>query len=178
MARRGCHVELQGQARVLLQHPVVDVLDALEPGQPVVVDVVRFVVEDGQFLHFAHDLAQVGVAVRCLADGLGAEGREEVVAQVVVVQRGLTHLAEVDAVDVGEKQVARGPHDAHIVLDVQRELEVVAPVAAHAITIAVVGQHRVVEEDAQAVEIGTQAVEHDDVRRDQQEVARQRRVGS
>ena len=50
----------------------------------------------------------------------------------------------------------------------KRDLKVVAPVAA---VVAVVGQHRIVEEDAQAVEVGAQAVEHDDVRRDQQEVA-------
>ena len=42
--------------------------------------------------------------------------------------------------------------------------------------VAVVGQDGIVEENAQAVEVGAQAVEHDDVRRDQQEVARQCRV--
>ncbi len=109
-----------------------------------------------------------------LPTGLGPNGCEEVVAQIVVFERRLAHVAEEDAVDVGEEEVAGVAHDAHVVLDVQRELEIVAPVAA---VVAVVGQDRVVEEDVQAVEIGAQPVEHDDVRRDQQEVARQRRVG-
>ena len=75
--------------------------------------------------------------------------------------------------DVGEEQIAGRAHDAHVVLNVQGDLKVVAPVAAR---VAVVGQHRIVEEDAQPVEVGAQAVKHDDVRGDQQEVARQRRV--
>jgi predicted RNA-binding protein len=33
------------------------------------------------------------------------------------------------------------------------------------------GQHGVVEEDAKAIEVGAQAVQNDDVRGDQQEVA-------
>ena len=64
-------------------------------------------------------------------------------------------------------------NDAHVVLDVQGELKIVAPVAA---VVAVVRQDRVVEEDPQAVEVGAQAVEHDDVGRDDEEVARERRV--
>ncbi len=75
--------------------------------------------------------------------------------------------------DVGQEEVAGLTDDAHVVLDVQGELEIVLPVAA---VVTVVGQDRVVEEDPEAVEVGPQAVEHDDVRRDDQEVARQRRV--
>ena len=52
----------------------------------------------------------------------------------------------------------------------QAELEIVAPVTA---SMAVVRQHRVVEEDAQAIEIGAQAVEHNDVGRNEQKVARE-----
>ena len=47
--------------------------------------------------------------------------------------------------DVGQEEVAGVADDAHVVLDVQGELEIVAPVAA---LVAVVGQDRVVEEDA------------------------------
>ncbi len=56
----------------------------------------------------------------------------------------------------------------------QRELEIVAPVAA---LVTVVGQDRVVEENFQSVEVGPQPVENDDVRRDDEKVARERRVG-
>ena len=77
--------------------------------------------------------------------------------------------------DVGEEDIARRPHDAHVVLNVQRHLEIVAPVSA---SMAVVGQDWVVEEDAQAIEIGAQTVEHDDVRGDQEEIAGQVGVGS
>lgn len=42
--------------------------------------------------------------------------------------------------------------------------------------VAAVGQDRVVEEDAQPVEIGSEAVEHDNVRCDKQEVAGERRI--
>ena len=142
---------------------MVNVLNGLEPGHPRVVDMVGLVVENGEFVDLAHDLAEVGLAVGGLADGLGAERREEIVAQVVVFERGLAHVAEIDAVDVGQEDVAGRADDAHVVLDVQRELEIVAPVAP---VMAVVRQDGIVEEDAQPVEIGAQAVQHDDVGRD------------
>ena len=173
MARRGRYIHLDGQTQVFLQQLMVNVLDALEPGQAVVVDVVRFVIEHGEFIDLSHDLAQVGVAVRGLADGLGPEGGQEVVAQVVIFQRRFRHLAEVDAVNIGQEEVAGRANDAHVVLNVQRHLKVVAPVVPG---MAVVRQHRIVEEDAQPVEVGAQAIQHDDVGRDQQEVARQRRI--
>ena len=75
--------------------------------------------------------------------------------------------------DVGEEQVAGLADDAHVVLQVQGELEVVAPIATG---VAVVRQHGVGEEDAQAVEVGAQPVEDDDVRCDQQEVPGERRI--
>ena len=73
VARRSCHVHLERETAVFLQHPVVDVLDGFEPRHPRVVDVVRLVVEDGEFLDLADDLAEVGLAVGGLADGLWAE---------------------------------------------------------------------------------------------------------
>ena len=154
--------------QVFLQHAVVDVLDGLEPGHARVVDVVRLVVEDGQFVDLADDFAEVDVAVGGLADGFWPERRKEIVAQVVVFERRLVQFAEKDTVDVGQEDIAGRPDNAHVVLNVQRDLEVVAPVLA---VVAVVGQHRVVEEDAQPVEIGAKAVQHDDVGGDEQEVA-------
>ena len=112
-----------------------------------VVDVVRLVVEDGELVDLAHDLAEVGLAVGGLADRLRAERIEEVVAQVVVFERRIGHVAEEHAMNVRQEDVARLAHGAHVVLDVQRDLEVVAPVAA---VVAVGGQHRIVEEDPQA----------------------------
>ena len=86
---------------------------------------------------------------------------------------GMRLVARIDAVDVGEEDVARLADDAHLVLHVQSQLEVVAPVAA---VEAVVGQDGVLKEDPQAVEILADAVQHDDVRRDHQEVAAQLRI--
>ena len=111
--------------------------------------------------------AEIGPAVGGLADGLGAERCKEIVAQVIVLERRLAHVAEVDAVDVGQKQIAGVAHDANVVLNVQRELEIVPPVAA---LVAVVRQDRVIEEDPQAVEVGAQAVEDDDVGRDEEKI--------
>ena len=93
--RRGGHVNLKRKPPILLQHAVMDVLDRLEPGHAFVVDVVRLVVEHREFVDFADDLAEVGLAVRRLADRLGRQRRrEEVVAQVVVFKRGFADVAE------------------------------------------------------------------------------------
>lgn len=173
VARRGGHVDLEGQAQVLLQQLVVDVLNALEPGQPGVVYVMGLVVKDGEFVDLAHDLAQVGLAVGGLSHRLGTEWSQKVVAQVVVFEGRFCDLARVDAVDVGQEQVAGRAHDAHVVLDVQGDLEVVPPVAPG---VPIVRQHGIAEENAQPFEIGAQPIEHDDVGGDQQEIACQGRI--
>jgi hypothetical protein len=88
-------------------------------------------------------------------------------------KRRLWHFAEIDAVNVGKEDVARRADDAYVVLDVQRDLEVVSPVASR---LAVVGQYGIVEEDAQPVEIGAEAIQYDDIGRDQQKITRERRI--
>jgi hypothetical protein len=98
---------------------VVDVLNTFEPGHLRVVDVVRLVVEHGELVDIADDLAEIGFAVGGLAGRLETEGREEVIAQVIVVERRLAGVAKIDAVDVGQKQIAGVAHNADIVLDMQ-----------------------------------------------------------
>ena len=173
VARRGGHIHLQGEAAILLQHLVMDVLNGFEPGHLRVMNMMRLVVEDGQFLDFADDLAEIRLAVGGLAGGLRAEWREKVITQVVVFQRRIGHVAKEDPVDVGQEQIAGVADDTHIVLDMQRELEIVPPVAA---LVSIAWQDRVIEENPEAVEVRPQAVEHDDVRRDDEEIARQRGV--
>src|ERR1035437_10317089 len=57
----------------------------------------------------------------------------------------------IDAVDVGQEDVAGGAGDVHVVLQVQGQLKIVAPVAP---VYTVVGQDRVVfQKDAQALKI-------------------------
>ena len=175
VARGGGDVDLEREAAVLLEHLVVDVLDGFEPCHARIVDVVRLVVEDGEFLDLAHDLTEVGLAVGGLAGGLLAERvRKEVVAQIVVLQRRVADFSEKNTMDVGEEEIAGLTDESDIVLDVQRELEIVAPVAAR---VAVGRKNGVVEEDLEPVEIGTKAVEDDDVGCDEEEVPRKRGVG-
>lgn len=54
-------------------------------------------------------------------------------------------------------------------------LEIVAPIAGG---MAVVGEHGIVEEDAETVEIGAEAVEDDDIGRDEEEIAARVEAGS
>ena len=169
VARRRGDIDLDRESGILLQHPVVDVLDALEPRHPRIVNVVRLVVENREFGDLADDFAQIGAAIVGRADGLRAERVEEVLGKVVIVERWLAHVTEIHAVDIGQEQIADLALDPHIVLDVQRHLEVVAPVLP---TVSVVGQDRIVEENAQSLEIVPQPIEHDDVRRNQKHVAR------
>src|SRR5450755_484571 len=82
--------------------------------------------------------------------GCAPKGARKYVAQVVVFQRRLRGGAEIDAMDVGEEDVAGRAHNADVVLDVQGDLEIILPVAAG---VTVVRQHRIIEEDAQAVEV-------------------------
>jgi len=114
------------------------------------VDVVRLVVENGEFLDLANDLTKVGLAVGSLAGGLLAERvGEEVVAQIVILQRRVANLAEEDAMDVGEKEIAGLADEADVVLNVERELEIVTPVATR---VAVGRQDGVVEENTEPIE--------------------------
>ena len=83
---RGGHIHLQREARILLQHPVMNILDAFEPGHLRVMNVMGLVIEHGQLVNLADDFAQIGLAVGGLADGLGAERIEKVIAQIVILQ--------------------------------------------------------------------------------------------
>jgi len=74
MPRCRGHIHLNREPQVLLQHRVMNVLDALEPCKAVVVNVVRLVVEDGQLINFADDFAQIDAAVIGLADRLRSNG--------------------------------------------------------------------------------------------------------
>ena len=125
------------------------------------------------FFDFANDFTKIGLAVGGLADWLRAERIEEVVAQVLVFERRVGHFAEIDAMDVREKEIAGVADYANVVLNVERELEIVAPVASF---VAIAGQDRVVKENTESIEVGSQAVENNDVRRDDEEVARKRGV--
>ena len=72
------------------------------------------------------------------------------------------------------KDVADRAGDAHLVLHVQGQLKIVAPVAS---VHAIVRQDRVVfQKDAQALKILIDAIQHDDVGGDHQKVARQPRL--
>ena len=87
--------------------------------------------------------------------------------RVFIIRRRRNVVARINAVDVGQEDIARGPGDAHLVLQMQRQLKIVAPVAP---VKPVVRQHRIVEEDTQALEIPVNAVQHDDVGRDHQKL--------
>ena len=76
--------------------------------------------------------------------------------------------------NVGKENIAGVTNDAHVVLDVQGALEVVAPVSS---LVAVRRQDGIVEEYLQAVKIGAEAVKDDDVGGDDEEVPRERRGG-
>src|SRR5260370_1176669 len=64
-------------------------------------------------------------------------------------------------------------HSVMDVLNVKRELKVGAPVVS---VVAIVREDRIVEEYAKPIEVGAQSIEHNDVRRDDQEIPRKSRV--
>ena len=149
----------------------MDVFDGFEPGHARIVNMVRLVVEHHQFVDVAHDHAQVDFGVGGRAGGPLAQ---EIIHRVFVVGRSGNVVPGIDAVDVGQEDVAGRAGDAHLVLYVQGQLKIVAPVAP---VDAVVGQDRIVfQKDAQALKIFVDAVQHDDVGGDHQEVARKRRI--
>ena len=71
--------------------------------------------------------------------------------------------------DVGEEDIAGVAQDANVILDVQRDLEVISPVLSR---VTVVRENRVCEEDPQSIKIRAESIKHDDIRRDHEEVPR------
>src|SRR5450755_4445835 len=118
VARRGCYVQLEHETQAFLQHPVMNVLDTLEPGQPAVMNVVCLVVEYGEFIDLPYDLAEVGIAAGRFACRLIAEGSQKIVPKIIVVERGFGHVAEIDAMNVCQKDIADRTDDADIILNV------------------------------------------------------------
>ena len=115
VSRGSGYVYLKRKAAVALAQLVVYVLDALEPRERLVVNVMRFVVEHGQLFDVTHDHAEVNFAVGGLAYRLRPE---EIVHQVVVVDGGQSFVACEHAVDVGEEDIARRVRDSNVVLHV------------------------------------------------------------
>ncbi|MBT9137433.1 MAG: hypothetical protein DDT34_02525 [Firmicutes bacterium] len=130
-------------------------------------DVVRLVVEDHQLVDVADDGAQIYLGV---GSGTCRTFAKEEVHRFFVVGRRRDVLARIDAVDVSEEDVAGALSDPHLVLKVKGQLKIVMPVSTIE---TVVRDNRVLEEEFEALEILVDAVEHDDVRRDYKEVARQ-----
>ena len=127
----GGHVHLQGEGRAFLLQPVVDVLDGFEPGHARVVDMVRLVVQHNQFVNVAHDHAQIHLGVGGRAAGPLAQ---KVIPRVLVIRRCGNVVSGIDPVDIGQEDIARWPGNAHLVLHMQGQLKIVAPVASvHAI---------------------------------------------
>ena len=75
--------------------------------------------------------------------------------------------------NVREKQIAGVAQHAHFVLDVERDLKIVAPVAA---LVAVVRQNGIVEKDFEPVKIRAQPFQDDDVGRDDEKIPGQRGI--
>ncbi len=164
---RGCHVHLQGEGCSLLLQTVVDVFDGFEPCHARVMDVVRLVVQDHQFVNIAHYHAQIHLRV---SGGAAGPFAQEVIHCIFIIGRSGNFVTGIYAVDIGQKDIACMPGDAHVVLHVQGQLEIVAPVApVH----AVVRNDRVIKKYSQPLKILVYAVKHDDVRRDYQKVTRQ-----
>ena len=93
--------------------------------------------------------------------------------RVVVIGRERNVVARIDVVDIGQKDIAGGLGDAHLVLLVQGELEVLPPVATIE---TVIGENRVFEENPEPLEVVINAVKDDYVWCYHKEIARQRRV--
>ena len=73
--------------------------------------------------------------------------------------------------DIGEEDITDWLRDAYIILKVQGELEVIAPILAiHAI----IRQYRVLKKDTQAIKVFIDSIQHNDVGGNHQKIARQR----
>lgn len=75
--------------------------------------------------------------------------------------------------NIGEKDVSGFAQNPNIVLNMKRELKIIAPVPSG---VAVVWENRIVEKDFEAVEVNSQPVEHNDIWSDDEEIARERRI--
>ena len=117
--------------------------------------------------HLADDLREVHQRVGRLRHRLGTE---KIIGRVLVVDRRFFGASLEHPVNVGKKQVALFADVTDLILNVDGQLEIVLPVLS---LVAVVRQERIVEENARALEIEAQPVEHDDVRRDEKEVGRE-----
>src|SRR3989338_6569821 len=127
---------------------------------------MRLIVQDHDLIHTAHDFPKIHEALRCLSDRLGTE-------KIFLTRAVGGHMARVNAVDVGKKDVAIARDSSDLVLKMQFWLEIALPIAA---LIAVLGKHRIAEKNIEPVEVMPQTLQHDDVRRDDKEVPGKRRI--
>ena len=75
--------------------------------------------------------------------------------------------------DIREEHVPGVANNSNVVLDVQGELEVIAPIAP---LVAIVRQNGVVEKYLETIEVGPQSVKDDNIGCDNKKIARQFRI--
>src|ERR1700683_960320 len=168
MPGRGRDIYVKCEAPLLLQHLIVNVVDGFKPSHASVLDVVGLVIKHGELVDFPDDFSKIGFAVGGFAGGLRAEWIEKVVAEIIVFERWIGYIAQEDAVDISKEKIPCIAQDSNVVLDVKSKLKIVAPVLPF---VPVVGKDRIIKENFQTIEVGAEAVEHNDVRSDDKEVA-------
>src|SRR3990172_3024402 len=135
----------------------MDVLDGLEPCHARVVDMVRLVVQDHQLVNIAHYHAQIHLGV---GGGAAWTFAQKIVHRIFIIGRGGNVVAGIYSVDVRQKDDAGVAGNAHVVLHMQGQLKIVAPVAP---VYAVVRDYRVFKEDTQTLKIPVDSIQHYDI---------------
>lgn len=75
--------------------------------------------------------------------------------------------------DVGQKNIACGLGYPDLILSMQGQLKIITPVVT---VITIIRQYRVVKENAQPLKILVNAIQHNDVGRDNQKIAGKLRI--
>ena len=164
----GSYINLQGEVFFFLQQSIVQFLNVFKPTHPRIMDVVGFVVKYGQFVHFAYDLSEVGLAVCSLTSGLGAEWLHEKVAQIIILQGRGFRFVKINPMEIGQEDVPGLFLDSNIVLDVEIYLKVVSPIPP---LVSVVGENWILKENLLSIEICPQPIQNNDIGRNQKKVS-------
>src|ERR1700690_813742 len=98
---------------------------------------------------------------------------KKIIFEIIVFEGRRGIATGIDSVYVGQEQVSRFTNDGHIILNVQGHLKIILPVLPF---VAIIWKDGIIEENFQAVEIGTETVKHDDIGSDQQEVRSELRI--
>src|SRR3990167_2231855 len=118
----------------------MDIFNRFEPGHSLIMNVMRFVIQNNQLVNIPDNLFQIDL-------GIGSSpcwfGPQKIGHRIFVLRRGDYLGTFIDTMNISEKNISSLSGCAKVVLNMKCQLKIIPPISS---LMAIFRQHRVLEE--------------------------------